>query len=261
MRIIIDTKDKTLTCESDGHVRQFELYSKDAFELISDQWLQVGWNEKYPYTFSWMGRPIIQLPEDMIRIQEVIYRVRPDVIVETGVAHGGSLIFYGSLCKAMDRGRVIGVDREIRPHNRAAIEAHELSRLITLIEGDSISPEIVTRVQRFISPGETTLVILDSNHTKQHVSAELEAYSPLVTAGSYIVATDGSMKDLYETPRGKPQWVWDNPTAAAAAFAQSHPEFVLEQPAWPFNESHLTRNITHWPGAWLKRIGPVSGRD
>jgi cephalosporin hydroxylase len=254
MKIVIDTAEKTLTCEADNGIRQFDLYSREAFELLSDHWLHVGWNQKYPYTFSWMGRPIIQLPEDMVRIQEVIYRVRPDVIVETGVAHGGSLIFYAGLCKAMGHGRVIGIDVEIRSHNRKAIEAHELYPLITLIEGSSIDPEIVGAVHALVKPGSNTLIILDSNHSKQHVAAELEAYADLVTPGSYIVATDGSMKDLFDTPRGHPEWVWDNPTAAAADFAAAHPEFVLEQPAWPFNESDLTNNITHWPGAWLRKI-------
>ena len=253
MRIVIDTTAKTLTCEADGTTRQMDLYSKEAFELISDQWLTIGWNEKYPYTFSWLGRPIIQLPEDLVRIQEVIYRVRPDVILETGVAHGGSLILYASLCKAMDHGRVIGIDIEIRPHNRKSIEAHELSSLITLIEGSSVAPEMVQQAHELIKPKETTLVILDSNHSKQHVAAELEAYADLITPGSYIVATDGSMKDLSEVPRGNREWVWDNPTAAVAAFLDKHPDFELEQPAWPFNESNLTKNITHWPSAWLRR--------
>jgi cephalosporin hydroxylase len=176
------------------------------------------------------------------------------VIVETGVAHGGSLIFYASLCRAMDHGRVVGIDVEIRPHNRKAIEAHELSPLITLIEGSSVDPEIVRQVYALVKPGESAMVILDSNHTKQHVAAELEAYCDLVTADSYIVATDGSMKDLAEVPRGQLDWAWNNPTAAAAAFAESHAEFVLEQPAWPFNESDLTKNITHWPGAWLRKV-------
>src|SRR5947208_912335 len=125
MKLTLDTAAKTLLMETEQGKRELSLYSDEAFELISDQWLKVGWNQKYPYTFSWMGRPIIQLPEDMIRIQEVIYRVRPDVIVETGVAHGGSLIYYASLCKAMESGRVVGIDIEIRPHNRKAIENHE----------------------------------------------------------------------------------------------------------------------------------------
>ncbi|HEY0077454.1 MAG TPA: CmcI family methyltransferase [Pyrinomonadaceae bacterium] len=253
MRLTIDTDEKKLLREEGGERLELDLYTKEAFELISEQWLKVGWNQKYPYTFSWMGRPVIQLPEDMIRAQEVIYRVRPDVIIETGVAHGGSLIFYASLCKALERGRVVGIDIEIRPHNREAIEAHELFPFITLVEGSSIAPRVVRHVQSLVKPGETVLVILDSNHTRQHVAEELEAYHSLVTPGSYIVATDGSMKDLWDVPRGRAEWTWDNPTAAAAEFAERHAEFVLEQPAWPFNESELTRNITHWPGAWLRR--------
>jgi cephalosporin hydroxylase len=255
MKLTIDTERKQVTIEQNGATRTLELYSREAFEQISHQWLKVGWNQKYPYTFSWMGRPIIQLPEDMIRVQEVVYRVKPDVIIETGVAHGGSLIFYASLFKAMGKGRVIGVDIEIRPHNRKAIEAHELAPFITLIEGSSIEKSVVSKVKSFVKPGETVLVILDSNHTRQHVLAELEAYHDLVSSGSYIVATDGSMKDLYDVPRGKPEWKQDNPTAAALEFVKKHPEFVIEQPAWPFNDSDLNENITHWPGAWLRRLG------
>ncbi len=253
MKLIIDTKERKLTSETGGGTRVLELYSKEAFELISQQWLKVGWNQKYPYTFSWLGRPIVQLPEDMVRTQEVIYRVRPDVIIETGVAHGGSLIYYASLCKVMGRGRVIGVDIEIRPHNRLAIESHEMNPLITLIEGSSTSPEVVQQVHSLVKPGEVVLVILDSNHSKQHVADELEAYCDLVTTDSYVVATDGLMKDLYDSPKGQAEWEWDHPAAAAAEFVASHPDFVLEQPAWPFNESGLTENITHWPGAWLRR--------
>ena len=255
MKLTIDTERKQVTIEQNGATRTLELYSREAFEQISHQWLKVGWNQKYPYTFSWLGRPIIQLPEDMIRVQEVAYRVKPDVIIETGVAHGGSLIFYASLFKAMGKGRVIGVDIEIRPHNRKAIEAHELASFITLIEGSSIEKSVVSKVRSLVKPGETVLVILDSNHTREHVLAELEAYHDLVSRGSYIVATDGSMKDLYDVPRGKPEWKQDNPTAAALEFVKKHPEFVIEQPAWPFNDSDLKENITHWPGAWLRRLG------
>lgn len=251
MKIVIDTEAKELSIVDADNNKVIPLYSKEAFEVISRQWLKIGWDQKYPYTFSWMGRPIIQLPEDMIRMQEVIYRVKPDVVIETGVAHGGSLIYYASLFKAMDKGRVIGVDIEIRPHNRKAIESHELSDYISLVEGSSTSPEVVNKVKAMVKSGETVLVILDSNHTKQHVLDELESYYDLVSNGSYIVATDGSMKDLYDVPRGVPEWEWDHPTAAAAEFAEKHPEFILEQPAWPFNESPLTSNITHWPGAWL----------
>ncbi len=253
MKIIINTTENSLIIENDGHIEVIELYSKKAFELLSEQWLKIGWDQKYAYTFSWLGRPIIQLPEDIIRAQEVIYRIKPDVIIETGVAHGGSLIFYASLCKVMGNGRVIGIDIEIRPQNREAIESHFLFPLITLIEGNSVAPEIIQRVKELIAPEETTLILLDSNHTKQHVLAELEAYSKLVSKGSYIVATDGIMQDLYDVPRGGEDWSWNNPAAAALEFVQNHPEFIIEQPAWPFNESILNENITHWPDAWLKR--------
>lgn len=253
MKLTLDTEAKTLILEDAGKTQTLDLYSREAFEAISRQWVRVGWNQKYQYTFSWMGRPVIQLPEDMIRMQEVIFQIKPDVIIETGVAHGGSLIFYSSLCKAMEKGRVIGIDIEIRPHNRAAIEAHPLSDRITLIEGSSTAPEIVAQVKSLVKPGETVLVILDSNHTYAHVYDELEAYADLVTTGSYIVATDGIMFDLADVPRGVPGWATDNPTFAARDFVANHPEFVVEQPAWPFNESELEHNITHWPGAWLKR--------
>lgn len=254
MRILIDTAKKTLEMNLDGKRKDFGLYTKEAFEIISHQWLKVGWNQKYVYTFSWLGRPVIQLPEDMIRVQEAIYQVKPDVILETGIAHGGSLIFYASLCKAMGKGRIIGVDIEIRPHNRAALEKHELFPYITLIEGSSTDERIVGKVNTLIKPEETVMVILDSKHTKQHVLDELNAYSPLVTKDSYIIATDGSMKWLHDVPRGSPEWKEDNPTVAAEEFSAKNPDFVIEQPKWPFNESELTEVITHWPKAYLKRV-------
>jgi len=253
MKFFVDTDQKTLTLCENGKQRRIELYGKEAFGIISSLWIKVEWNLNYSYTFTWLGRPIIQLPEDMIRIQEVISQVKPDVIIETGVAHGGSLIFYASLCKAMDRGRVIGVDIEIRPHNRKAIEGHPLSHLITLIEGNSVSPETVGKVKSLIKSGDVVIVILDSCHQKAHVLKELETYHHLITPGTYIVATDGIMKDLHDTPRGRPEWAWDNPTAAVAEFVANHPEFIVEQPRWLFNESQLTENITHWPSAWLRR--------
>lgn len=253
MKLLLDTDARQLTIEDGAGKRSLPLYGKEAYEAISRQWLRIGWNEKYPYTFTWLGRPVIQLPEDMIRLQEVIFRVQPDLIVETGVAHGGSLIYYASLCKALGRGRVVGVDIEIRPHNRQAIEAHAMFPLISLIEGSSVEPKIVAQVKSHVKPGEKVLVILDSNHGKQHVLDELAAYADMVTPGSYIVATDGIMHDLHDVPGGRPEWSWDNPTAAAAEFARAHPEFVLEQPAWLFNESKLTQNLTYWPGAWLRR--------
>lgn len=255
MRLTVDTKDQTLILEADGEQRRMHLFSREAFEVLSALWLKVGWNEKYTYTFSWFGRPIIQLPEDLVRIQEVIFEVKPDVIVETGVAHGGSLVFYAGLCKAVGRGRVIGVDLEIRPANRAAIEAHELASLIVLVEGDSKDAQVVDRVAKLIHPGETVLVILDSNHSKKHVLAELRAYSRLVSPGSYIVATDGIMQDLADVPRGSREWATDNPASAAAEFASEDPKFARQAPSWPFNESKLEAPVTHWPGGWLRRVG------
>lgn len=250
MKITVDTEGQTVVVDG----RELPLYSDAAFELLSDLWVKVGWNQKYTYTFSWMGRPIIQLPEDVMRIQEVIYRLRPDCLIETGVAHGGSLILYASLFKTMGKGRVIGIDVEIRPANRKAIEEHELSSYISLVEGDSVGEETVAAVHAQVQPGDSVLVILDSCHSFHHVLGELEAYHTLVTPGSYIVATDGIMRDLADVPRGKRDWDQDNPERAARVFIERHPEFVLEQPAWPFNESQLEKNITHWPGAWLRRL-------
>ncbi|WP_239615887.1 cephalosporin hydroxylase family protein [Cohnella mopanensis] len=255
MKYEIDTEKNTITFSLDnGESKTESLYSRKGFEAISDLWVKVGWNEKYVYTFSWMGRPIIQLPEDMLRIQEVIYRTKPDVIIETGVAHGGSLVYYASLCKLNGKGRVIGVDLEIRPHNRKAIEEHELFPYIELIEGNSVADDIVDQVKRQIKPNESVLVLLDSNHSREHVLKELEAYQAFVTLGSYIVATDGVMQDLYDVPRGRTEWKDDNPVEAVADFLEKNSDFVLEVPQIPFNESELRNNITHWPNAWLKRI-------
>jgi cephalosporin hydroxylase len=253
MKMLVDTEARLLTVENGQGHRQLPLYSREAFEILSQQWVNVGWDQKYPYTFSWFGRPIIQLPEDVIRIQEVLYRLKPDVIIETGVAHGGSLVLYASICKAMGKGKVIGVDIEIRKHNRAAIEAHELAPWIALVEGNSVAPDTVARVAALVPSGCRVIVILDSCHSHAHVLAELEAYCGLVTVGSYIVATDGVMEWVADCPRGKPDWKTDNPCSAVRTFIEAHPEFVLETPPWPFNESGLAANVTHWPLAWLKR--------
>lgn len=251
--IKIDMDKAWVSVTTDTGEQGYPLGSAQAFALISKAWLRSGWDAKYVYSFSWMGRPIIQLPEDMLRIQEVIYQVRPDVLIETGVAHGGSLMFYASLFKVMGRGRVVGVDIEIRPHNRAAIEAHDLYSYLTLIEGDSTAPAVVAQVRQQVKAGETVMVVLDSCHSKAHVLAELEAYAPLVTPGSYIVATDGIMHWLGQAPRTQDDWSWNNPKNAADAFAAQHPEFEQSPPTFPFNEGQITDMVTYWPGAWLKR--------
>ena len=252
--IKIDLEQGTVTVEELGCTREYRLDTPEAFQVVSDAWLRAGWDNKYVYSFTWLGRPIIQLPEDMIRLQEVIHAVQPDVIVETGVAHGGSLVFYASLCKAMDRGRVIGVDVEIRPHNREAIESHPLSSLITLIEGSSIEPAVVNDVKSQIRPGETVMVMLDASHQKQHVLAELEAYAPLVSPDSYIVAMDGIMEKLAGAPRSQEDWTWNNPRQAALEFVANHPDFAIEEPRFAFNEGTVTERVTYWPSAFIKRL-------
>lgn len=252
--IKVDIERGTVSVEEAGLTSTHQLDTAEAFNIISEIWLRAGWDNKYVYTFTWLGRPIIQLPEDMFRIQELIHSLRPDVIVETGVAHGGSLVFYASLCKAMDRGRVIGVDVEIRPHNRAALEAHVLSSFITLIEGSSIDPVVVEKVRSQIGQDEKVLVLLDSCHTKAHVLAELSAYSQLVQSGSYIVAMDGIMEHVVGGPRTEPDWSWNNPRQAALEFVEANPAFTIEEPAFLFNESQLSRRVTYWPSAFLKRV-------
>lgn len=231
------------------------LGSAEGFAIVSKAWLRAGWDAKYVYSFSWMGRPVIQLPEDMLRIQEVIYAVKPTLIIETGVAHGGSLIYYASLFRAMGIvGRVLGIDIEIRPQNRTAIEAHELFPYITLIEGSSIQAETVNQVCAQIGKDDRVMVILDSNHTKAHVLAELEIYGPIVSPGCHIVATDGIMHWLGNAPRTQPDWSWDNPRDAAAEFLSHHPEFEMAPPIPPFNEGDIISDpVSYWPGAWLRR--------
>ena len=253
--ISIDEKRGLVIVEQDGETTTYGMDTPEAFAIVSDAWLRAGWWVKHIYTFTWMGRPVVQLPEDLVRLQELIVRLRPDVILETGVAHGGGLAFYASMCKVLGHGRVIGVDVEIRPHNRKAIEAHPLFPSITLIEGSSVDPEIVQQVKALIEPGETVLVMLDSNHTKAHVAAELRAYAPLVKPGFYIVAMDGYIMDLVAGgPRTTPEWNWNNPRQAAAEFLAGNPDFVLDEPAFLFNESPLSQGVSYYRGGYLRRV-------
>lgn len=253
MRLIIDTVTGTLTEEGEGTRREIDLYSPESFRLLSRQWLNVGWDLKYSYGFTWLGVPIIQLPEDLLLIQEIIWRLRPDVIIETGFAHGGSAVFYAGLCKCLGKGRVISIDVEIRPRNRAAVESHVLSPWITLIEGDSVAAATGEKVGRLIEPGETVLVILDSKHTRDHVLQELELYSRFVTPGSYLVAADGYMEYLADLPRGEPGWKNDNPKKAAEEFAARRPDFSIVDPGFLFNEGEIDFRVTYWPAAFLQR--------
>jgi len=233
--------------------REVSIDSDEAFAALARLWTVVGWWKKYSYQYTWLGRPMIQLPEDVLRIQELIWQLKPDVLIETGVAHGGSLVFYASLFEAIGRGKVIGVDIEIRPHNRAAIESHDMAKRITLIEGSSTDIGILEKVKSHIKPGDKVLVILDSDHSKGHVLAELRAYAPLVTPESYIVATDGIMSEVAGGPRAPEHWRGDNPSAAARDFVNENPAFTLAPLAPVFNESETRVEPTYWPGAYLKR--------
>lgn len=252
--IIDEERGEVIVRSGEGETRH-SLASAEGFAAASKAWLRATWDSKYVYSFAWMGRPIIQLPEDMVRLQEVIWTLQPDVLVETGVAHGGSLVFYASLFEAMGKGRVIGVDIEIRPHNRAAIEAHPMKKRIELIEGSSTAPDVLDQVKAQIRPGETVLVVLDSNHSKAHVLAELQAYGELVPVGSYVVATDGIMEQVAGGPRTAEDWSWNNPRQAVREFVASDPRFIVEEPAFPFNEGAVNARVTYWPDAFVKRIG------
>jgi cephalosporin hydroxylase len=253
-RITIDMRSGQVRVMSPTGETICAIGSPEAFAIISRAWLRSGWDNKYVYGFTWLGRPIIQLPEDMIRIQEVIYRLQPDVIIETGVAHGGSLLFYASLCQLMGKGRVIGIEIDLRPSNRTAIESHSLFRFVSLIEGNSIDPATISRVRYEIAPGANVIVLLDSCHTRQHVLAELTAYAPLVSRGSYIVAMDGIMEEVAGAPRTQSDWTWNNPRQAALEFVRQNPDFRIEEPPSLFNEGNITQRVTYWPSAFIKCV-------
>ncbi len=253
MKLSIDTESRTAAIEDAQGRRTFDLYAPEVFREIAALWVKTGWAQKYSYGFTWLGRPVIQLPEDLVRLQEVLWRLQPDVIVEIGVAHGGSAAFFASLCQLVGRGRVVAVDIDIPADNRTAIEAHPLFERITLIEGDSTAPEIVEAVRAEVYDSETVFVFLDGKHTYDHVSAELRAYSSLVTPGSYIVAADGVMRELHDVPGGQAGWKTDNPANAAQDFAAQRPDFALEAPPRPFDETATAVDHTYLPCAWLRR--------
>lgn len=239
----------------EGTEQVVPLGSPEGFAVLSKLWLLSGWDTKHQYIFTWHNRPVIQEPEDMVRLQEVIWTVQPDVIIECGVAHGGALVFYAGLCKLFERGRVIGVDVEIRPHNRRALEAHPLHSWFTLIEGSSVDPAIVEQVRSMIKPGEKVMVMLDSDHTKEHVLKELEHYSPMVSVGSYIIAMDGIKELVAGRVRTTPDWVWNNPKQAALEFVDKHPDYIIEAPPFLFNESGLSvQNVSYFPCGYIKRV-------
>ena len=220
--------DRVITIRTDGGTREVDIYTPEGFEIVADLFTRAGWQNKLSYEVTWLGIPIIQLPEDILMIQELIWKVRPEVIIESGVAHGGALILYASLLQLLGRGRVVGVDIEIRKYNRLAIESHPMAGRISLIEGSSTDPATFDAVRSHVAAGQRTMVMLDSNHTRDHVRRELELYAPLVTPGSYLVVFDEVMPMVADAPNGKPTWTEDNPLEAVRDFLGEHPEFEVD---------------------------------
>jgi len=255
MKICIDTEKGTLErIQSNGQTNTVQLYSDEGFKVVSEIWLKQEWNQLHWQSFSWFGLQIWQLPEDLLRLQEVIAELKPDVIVETGISQGGSAIFFATMCRLLGKGRVISIDIHVSSDVRQAVERSQFSDLITLIEGDSASVEVVAQVKDKIGKDEKVFVFLDSDHSKEHVLCELRAYSGLVTLGSYVVATDGVMQSLTDTPHGHEDWVKDNPAAAAREFVVGHPEFIIKRPPALFGDQYVVESMTFWPDAWLKRV-------
>ncbi len=202
---------------------------RTAYELAINFLVETA-KYKYSYNFSWLGRPIIQFPQDMVATQEIIWQIKPDLIIETGIAHGGSLIFYASLLELIGKGEVLGIDIEIRPHNRQAIEAHPLFKHITMFEGSSIDPVMIAKVHKFARGKDRILVCLDSNHTHNHVLAELNAYAPLVSVGSYCVVFDTIVEDMpAEMFPDRPWGPGNNPKTAVREYLKTHPEFEIDK--------------------------------
>ncbi len=242
-------------------------YSNDeAWKSISAQWLQRAFEQRYMYNFSSLGRPIIQTPIDMVAMQEIIWQVKPDLIIETGIAHGGSLIFSASIlalldmCEAIESGstinpkisgrKVLGVDIDIRSHNRAAIEAHPMASRIQMIQGSSIASETIDQVKEIAKDYKRILVCLDSNHTHDHVLSELQAYASLASIGSYCVVFDTIVEDMPSDLFPDRPWApGNNPKTAVWEYLRSHPEFEIDQTI----QNKLL--ITVAPDGYLKRIG------
>lgn len=245
---------------------RLQSYAQDSdFSALSRDWLQASMQRQYVYNFDWLGRPIIQYPQDMVAMQELVWRVRPDLIIETGIAHGGSLVLSASLlamldmCDAIEAGtvfdprqsrrKVLGIDIDIRPHNRAAIEAHPMASRIAMVQGSAIASDVVAQVQAFAKDYRRVMVCLDSMHTHAHVLAELEAYAPLVTPGSYCVVFDTFVDDM---PPGffvdRPWDVGDNPKTAVWQWLPSHPEFEIDA------EMENRLQVTVAPQGFLRRV-------
>lgn len=232
---------------------------------LTRQWVLCAGRHGYSYNFSWLGRPIIQMPQDIVAIQELIWEIKPDLIIETGIAHGGSLILSASMLALLDmcdgiesgdlfdpknsRRKVLGVDIDIRTHNRTAIEAHPMASRIQMIQGSSIAPEIIERVRAVAANYSRVLVLLDSNHTHEHVLAELQAYGTLTSKGSYCVVYDTFIEDAPTELLGDRPWAPGNsPKTAVWEFLKTHPEFEVDKRI----EQKLL--ITVSPDGYLRRV-------
>jgi cephalosporin hydroxylase len=250
MRIAIDTESQTLQVTERGAAKQYSLFSPEAFRILSRQWIALGWNLGHWSTFSWMGRQFLQLPDDVLRLAELFWQLRPDVIVETGIYDGGSTLFFASLCRSHGTGRVISIEHEFREGVREAIQ-HAAGDLVTLIEGDSASLETALHVRRHIAPTERVCVFLDSGHGAQHVAAELRHLAPLVSAGHYLIVADSICPDLAHLPQGERSWAWDHPGAAVEEFLARHPEFSRERPPALFPAGVDFTELSYFPNTWL----------
>jgi cephalosporin hydroxylase len=241
------------------------LSADEALKKQSLDWLLASARHNYTYNFRFLGRPIIQFPQDMVAMQELIWQIKPDLIIETGIAHGGSLVMSASMlalldyCAAVEAGTVldpkatkrlvVGIDIDIRAHNRAAIEAHPMSHRIEMIQGSSVAPDVVARVRELATRFSRVLVCLDSNHTHEHVLAELEAYAPLTSVGSYCVVFDTGIEDAPDDMFPDRPWGnGNNPKTAAWEYLKSHPEFEIDT---DIQDKLL---LTVAPDGYLKRI-------
>lgn len=254
MKLHIDTNATQLIAEIEGAAPiQLDLYSREAFKLLSKVWITQQWSQLHWQSFSWFGFQLCQLPEDVLRLQEALFRLQPDVIIETGINNGGSTAFFASLCRLLGRGRVYSVDITIPAEVRLRLESGPFADLIRLFEADSADPALLARLRTEIRPQDKVFVFLDSDHSKKHVLRELDAYADLVTPGSYIVATDGVMESLVRTPYAAADWAENNPAEAAREFVARRSDFVIQRPECLFGEPYYLPELTYWPDAWLKR--------
>jgi cephalosporin hydroxylase len=227
---------------------EVDLYSQEGLAMLSNLWVKTAAEFKLMYELTWMGRPIIQFGSDMIMLQQLIWETKPDIFIETGIAHGGSLIYTASLFELMGNdGQVIGIDVEIRPHNRTAIEQHSMYKRIKMIEGSSIAQSTIDALEKLLESNKTVTVMLDSNHSRDHVLEELRLYSKYVTKGSYLIVQDGAQEWVCDIPRGKPEWKEDNPLAAIDIFLKENSDFVID-------DKYTRLGITQSPNGYLRKI-------